>query len=293
MKHDLITEEGQQKAALYALGALCQHEARSFENHLGDGCAICQSEVAEFEKVAGLIGTASSNVEPPAYLRDMLVERISREAQPSKEKTERRADVIPFPDKSIQSRPAVARRSLVRNGLPWAIAATLLIAFAFSFFLWQKDRQSLQAATERVEAFEAFSEKTQQELAEASKVKQEMDEINSAIASPDSRFIAMKGGEVAPSSSARIFWDVQNKRWVVTGELPPAPAGKAYQLWFVTADAKISAGVMKADPKGRVFAVVDVPAEIAPSIKAAAFTLEPETGSPQPTSEVYAVGTTG
>jgi anti-sigma-K factor RskA len=290
LKHDLITEEGQQTAALYALGALCQHEARSFENHLGDGCAICQNEVAEFERVAALIGTASASVEPPAYLRDQLIERISREARPSKEKTETRAEVIPFPDKSIQSRSTAARKSLVRNGLLWAIAATLLLAFAFSFFLWQKERQNLQAATERVEAFEAFTEKTRQELVEAKKAKLELDEINAAIHSPETRFIAMKGGEVAPSSSAKIFWDVQNKRWVVTGELPPAPAGKAYQLWFVTAEAKISAGVMKADPKGRVFAVVDVPARIAPSIKAAAFTLEPETGSPQPTSDIYAFG---
>lgn len=270
MKHDRITEEGQQTAALYALGALCQHEARSFENHLREGCAICESEVADFERVAGLIG-ATSSAEPPAYLRDKLIERISREAQPSKDRSETRADVIPFPDKSIQPRSTVAapRRSLVRDVLPWAIAATVLIAFAFSFFLWQKDRQ---------------------ELAEAKKAKQEMDEINLALVSPETRVIALKGGAVAPSSSAKILWDVRNKRWVVAGELPPAPAGKAYQLWFVTPDAKISAGVMKADAKGHVFAVVDVPAEIAPSIKAAAFTLEPESGSPQPTSDLYAVG---
>ena len=36
MKHERLTEEVQELAALYALGALTQHEARSFEIHLRD-----------------------------------------------------------------------------------------------------------------------------------------------------------------------------------------------------------------------------------------------------------------
>ena len=40
MRHDRATEETRETAALYALGALSQHEARAFEIHLAEGCDV-------------------------------------------------------------------------------------------------------------------------------------------------------------------------------------------------------------------------------------------------------------
>lgn len=62
---------------------------------------------------------------------------------------------------------------------------------------------------------------------------------------------------------------------MVTAELPPALEGKVYQLWFVTADTKISAGLISLDKNGHGFTVVQFPSSVT-QLAAAAITLEPE-----------------
>jgi anti-sigma-K factor RskA len=101
--------------------------------------------------------------------------------------------------------------------------------------------------------------------------------------------ISLAGQEPAPEASAKIYWDVKGKRWVVTADLAPAPQGKVYQLWFVTPAAKISAGLINPNRAGHGFLVVSFPSNIA-RLAAAAITLEPEGGSQQPTMPIYALG---
>ena len=81
MKHELDAEEYQEKAALYALGALSQHEARAFERHLTEGCSSCEAELIQFEEVTGALSLDAPAVPPPAYLRDVLVARIDKESR--------------------------------------------------------------------------------------------------------------------------------------------------------------------------------------------------------------------
>jgi Anti-sigma-K factor rskA len=296
LKHDHLTEEGQTTAALYALGALCQHEARAFEIHLRGGCPACESELNEFEQVVGLIGVSAPDVNPPVYLRDMVVSRVEKEARASHKQFRRGAEVIPFPEhaptgeRAGQARASHRPRAGLRAAIPWAVAASLLVAFIYSVYSWQKDRREFQTSIDSLQASVASAE---QELAQVNSSSRELAAINSVLAAEEHRVIALKGGAVAPSSSANVYWDVKNQQWVVSGDLPPAPAGKAYQLWFITPEAKISAAVMKSDQKGHVFGVVKVPSDVAGQIKAVAFTLEPESGSPQPTSDIYAVGNAG
>lgn len=91
-----------------------------------------------------------------------------------------------------------------------------------------------------------------------------------------------------PGVAAKVFWDIQGKRWVVSADLPPPPEGKVYQLWFVTPAAKVSAGVLNLQNDGHGFTVVQVPTDIG-QIAAAAISIEPEGGSAQPT-EVFLLG---
>jgi anti-sigma-K factor RskA len=99
----------------------------------------------------------------------------------------------------------------------------------------------------------------------------------------------MEGQPPAPASSAEILWDTQNSRWIVSANLPPAPSGKTYQLWFVTPAAKISAGLIRTDPTGHGFEVLEVPRNIG-KVAAAAITLEPAGGSEQPTMPIFTLG---
>ncbi len=79
MSHTTVDEEAAGRAALYALGALEGDEARDFEEHLAAGCAACEAELREFEAVAGDLGLAAPEAEPPAGVRSRLLALVSEE----------------------------------------------------------------------------------------------------------------------------------------------------------------------------------------------------------------------
>ncbi len=117
---------------------------------------------------------------------------------------------------------------------------------------------------------------------------QELEQIRSILSSPGPRVIQLAAQEPASSASATVLWDTQKNRCVVTASLPPPPARKVYQLWFLTPEPK-SVGLIRTDPAGRSFTVIDVPGSVK-RITATAITLEPEGGSERPTSPILALG---
>jgi anti-sigma-K factor RskA len=291
LNHPRVTREGQETAALYALGALSQLEACAFDVHLREGCSSCDTELKEFDQVVGALGSVAAPVAPPAYLRDLLTARIEREVA---EASSVSATVIPFPEptSSIEITPAPAKSSGT-GWLPWAIAAALLIAFAYTLTAWRTERRTLQAVIERDKNGSSERDENARlkvELTNERAASTELAQINSVFNAPQWRIIPLAGQAPAPGASAKIYWDVQGKRWVVSADLPPAPDGKVYQLWFVTPDAKISAGLITPHKDGHGFAVVQLPANIV-QVAAAAITLEPEGGSAQPTMPIYLLGT--
>jgi anti-sigma-K factor RskA len=289
LKHDVSTEEGQETAALYALGSLSQHEARAFEIHLRQGCDICLRELYEFTGVVDALSAGVAEVAPPNYLRDLLNARIEKEASLHLNVPSAEAQVYHFPEKAPQTRPLEARPSAFTGWLPWAIAACLLIAFVYTFINWRTDHRQLQTlASQNADTQQQIAGLREQLTNESARAR-ELEQINSVLDSPQRSVIAMAGLETAPNASGNVYWDHQKNRWVVSANLPPAPAGKVYQLWVVTPDAKISAGLIEPDPRGHGFVVVDVPPNVN-QIQAAAITLEPQGGSPQPTMPIYVMG---
>jgi anti-sigma factor ChrR (cupin superfamily) len=79
MKHTVVEDALCERAALYALGALNQHEARAFEEHIEEGCAVCEAELLPFESVASILGFAAPEAEPPQGVREKLLARLAEE----------------------------------------------------------------------------------------------------------------------------------------------------------------------------------------------------------------------
>jgi anti-sigma-K factor RskA len=282
MSHSVATDEIRELAALYALGALSQHEARAFEVHLRQGCSVCESELSEFDGVVGLLGLDTPEVAPPPYLRDLLTARIEREDA---------ADGRPISKAPVAAAVRQERREPTnvsrpsRSLLPWAIAASFAIVGIASFLAWRvSEGKNAQLRREQTESLLAVAE-NQKTLDREIRFIRQQAKVHDIAIMPDHREIPMSGSQ----GRGRVFWDTRDKRWVVTADLPVAPSGKVYQLWFVTPTAKISAGLMTTDDQGHGFAEVPVTTD-ASSLAAAAITLEPDGGSPQPTSEIYLVG---
>ena len=64
-------------AALYALGALSQDEARSFEDHLREGCDICTTEIQAYGDVVAALSFGVKEESPSPEVKERLQSRLN------------------------------------------------------------------------------------------------------------------------------------------------------------------------------------------------------------------------
>jgi anti-sigma-K factor RskA len=120
--------------------------------------------------------------------------------------------------------------------------------------------------------------------------------LDSSAAAAESALAALSGPPVGVGRppSARVFWNRARDRFVVFAfDLPPAPAGRAYQLWAVAkGHAPMSVGTFNTDAAGRATVVLPVGRDIAALgfVDNWALTQEPAGGSPQPTETPRLLG---
>ena len=259
-------------AASYALDALDGHERAEFEAHLTT-CTQCQAEVAAYREIAGALAHAapSTDVAPPPGLRDRIL-REARQVRPIAAARPAQQPAPPLVTRDPQRAP-----SLSRGG--WIVAAASLAAAIGFAFVYRGER------------------------AESERLRGELVAARATIASVDSTLAAFVGPEVHVVSlvarpdqkpGVRVFWNHTRHTFVVTASgLPPAPAGKTYQLWAIRkGQPPMSMGTFDADAGGRTM----MPLAVAPEITNAGFiddcalTVEPVGGSPQPTETPRMVG---
>ena len=112
------------------------------------------------------------------------------------------------------------------------------------------------------------------------------------LTAPDLARVDLEGQPVAPNARARAFWSRSRGLVFSASRLPSLAAGRAYQVWVVTASAPVSVGLLTPDAAGRAQGVFVTPADIAPPV-AMAVTEEPAGGVPSPTGAKYLVGIIG
>ncbi|MBI4540180.1 MAG: anti-sigma factor [Gemmatimonadetes bacterium] len=242
-------------AAPYALGALDPEELSSFEAHLAE-CETCRREVRELREVAGALAYAAPPAEPPARLRQRILDEARR--------------VRPLP------RPA-----RVAAPVPWlAAAASVVLAVTAGVAYWRGRGERLALERSYAEARSA--------LAARDSVLARRDSLVSALFGPELRTAALAATGAPPS--ARLFWNPEkNVVVVVAFNLPPAAPGRTYQLWGIPRGQRpVSLGTFNTAPEGRATLALDVPAGI--ELELSAVTEEPAGGSPQPTSTPFLVG---
>jgi DNA-directed RNA polymerase specialized sigma24 family protein len=264
--------------------------------------AIARSRavVRRFEASVSNVPLSNLAVEVPDHLRDLVLLRLEQEpdkaappvASAPVAEVPKPAQAPPKESKP-PSPPVLKPRQPARTSragfLPWVCALLLLVAAAYSLYRWRQADDNNSQLQRMVEGAQGDSQQLRSMLELERGRTRELEQLSTAISAPGSRIIHLVGQEAAPTASAAIFWDVQNSQWTLTGHLSPPPAGRIYQLWFVAPTGRIKAATLKAAADGHVFAVVDIPASV-DKITGAAVSLEPESGSEQPTMPFQAIG---
>lgn len=102
------------------------------------------------------------------------------------------------------------------------------------------------------------------------------------LQAPDAEEVFVDLGEAGRATVVRS--KSEDRAVISTEDMVSAPEGKAYELWFINGDEFTSAGLMSDDPDQTV--VLDGSAAEAAAV---GITVEPESGSEQPTTDPIAV----
>jgi anti-sigma factor RsiW len=252
--------EPHELAALYALDALDVPERERFQGHLAE-CPACQDEVARLRTSTTALAELASGPVPPD-LRQRVLSEITRTPQVTRSgRSAPGADPTgPAPLSSLEA--GRARREHRRGGtgsgrsgrgrfLGAVAAAVLALAGTLgAVAVLVRDREGSTS------------------------------EVAALRASADARSVTLAGD----TGTVEVVWSLSQDgvAVVATGLADPGP-DRTYQLWRIEGDGVVPSGLFQPDGSGSAEAVV---ALLDGDPAGWGVTIEPEAGSPQPTSDI-------
>lgn len=104
-------------------------------------------------------------------------------------------------------------------------------------------------------------------------------DLSAVLDAPDGRMVALEG----QAGAVMIAWSAERgELMVMADDLPPAPPGKAYELWLIHDEGSLAMGMLDPAPNGVMHHAMSLPARPI----GWGLTLEPASGSPVPTSDI-------
>ncbi|MGQ0561378.1 MAG: anti-sigma factor, partial [Gemmatimonadota bacterium] len=176
--------------------------------------------------------------------------------------------------------PIAAFTPARRRFAPWLIAAAALVVAISALLMYGAERERRQLA-ERDDAAAAL---------ELDRLRQRMarqDSLLAAVLSPDAQSATLVTQGRPPSVRLSLN-RARNVVVVAARDLPPAAAGRVYQLWGIADGVPVSLGTFNTGADGR--AAVALPLNTDARFTLGAITDEPAGGSPQPTTTPFAAG---
>lgn len=293
----------------YAVDALPDDEREVFEQHLL-ACDACAQEVTELQATAARLSDAAFELPPPS-LRDRVLAEIdaTRQEPPLPSRTE--DDGPPAPptgrvdadtdtdadvDVASTSAPAAvaaiadelgarrARRARIVTAVTSVAAAVLAVAVGALAVTLASVRSELDAVSAELQAASADLAATSEQLTLAEGQLRDLDgapslQVAELMTAEDVVTVAADGEDglagrlvASPDRGEGVF--------VATG-WDKAPHEHTYEAWLVYGDGAVPAGLFDVDDEGRGFHPLT--GDLGEAV-AVAVTIEPEGGSPEPTT---------
>lgn len=248
----------------YALNALPEDERQAFEAHL-EACVECSEETAELVATAAQLGGILRE-QPSERLRDAVMSAIADTPQEGSEPADRPASARASSGQDDHERDAnvvVLGAPPSPRGVPRWVAWTGAAAAGIA---------AIAAVVLGVQLAEV-----NQELERAVASQSEIEEL---LAAPDVQTVSITGDD---GSQARLIASpASGQAMLVAHGMARAPHAHVYEAWVIDGDGPRSVGLFDADDQGRVSLLFE--GEFVDA-QAVGVTVEPEGGSPEPTTD--------
>ncbi|MBI4265868.1 MAG: anti-sigma factor [Acidobacteria bacterium] len=251
------------QAGAYVLGSLEADERTAFEAHLAT-CAECAAEVRSLRGVADALAHAVPSRTPRPELRARVLGAFAAQG------------------------PRAAA-SVARERPGWLpLAAVLVLTLGVGAYAARLQTRVTDLEDRLAQALlqAAVADRA---AADARQATSDLQSAMGVLAAPDVARIDLAGQPAAPQASARALWSRARGMVFTASNLPPLPAGRVYQVWVVTAQGPVSAGLLTPDAAGGGTVYFSTPPDI-PAPTAVAVTLEPAGGLSAPTGAFYLMG---
>jgi anti-sigma-K factor RskA len=270
-----------QQCSAYATGALADEELKSFAEYLHRASQEERELLAELVTTASLLPLVLDRKTPPTHLKQQLMQRIKLASHAQQAVSER----------TVESMGTATLRR--RNWIPLGVSAVIGMIVLFSLFALRLlntiDEQNKSLATVQTE-----KQQLQTRIVALTDELTRKEELLKVLASKRIEMTVMNGLKSNPVSYGKIIWDPEKRTAILqVSNLPPVPSDKDYQLWVIKDKKPISAGVfaLRQSETNGFFKIENLAEIDRKSIGAFAVTLEPKGGVPQPTGQMYLLGT--
>lgn len=241
-------------AGAYAMDAVPEPDRAAFERHLA-GCESCRQEVRGLRETTAVLAAATA-VQPPAALRDAAMRAAgqTRQLPPAVAGPARRGRA---------PRPRGLRGWRPRLGLVLAGAVACVLAVV--------------AVVAGVSAYGMHSRLDQAQGHDHA--------VAMVLGAPDAKVMT---APVATGGTATVVMSRRERALVFTAaDLHVLPSAKSYELWLVGPAGSKPAGMIAVSGRGKMAGPMVVSGLSAGD--SVGLTVEPSTGSPQPTSPLVVV----
>ncbi len=250
----------------YALGATDPQEEALIKAHLEH----CPEALAELASYAAL-NEALLYSAPPAEAPRELGERLRR----SLGSTTAAAPTAP-PRPGLLARIASLFSGLATPSfsLGQAVTALAVLALVVTNFYWGAQVQALRTEQARL----------------AQQLDRQVTAMGLIMTAQEVKRVNLPPAQEASPAHAELVWSPENRVAMLYAEsFPPLPPDKAYQLWLIRGDERISGGLFRVNEDGQGILVVEAP-EPLDHFDGFGITPEPATGSPGPTASPVVKG---